>query len=355
MNEERRINEIIKSMKSFSKEAYHRTEILPELFQLQKELVKVVFDNEHAKNSDLRIWDVERYLDQTSVSKGNVGYEELIKFKNDSKEICNRIKTEVSGQWGENKTFQRLENMKCSGNVIRNVELTSDGCRTEIDGVVVTARGIFLIEVKNTKKNILIDEVGNYYRTGNYMNMDSNIGYKMRNKVSLLKDALANKGIVNTRIESLVVFTNNRIEVNNHFDEIKTCFLGQLPYIIEDFKGNRIYTDEEISLITNIIEEVKCKEVYKFDLDIDEFKKNFAILVSKIEMEMARTEEKNVIEINNKKALGYKNSIEKCLDEKNEVKVNTLQQSSVAMGTIGGVVALSAIMVFLLSKSLKNQ
>ena len=283
MTKTERINEIVTSMKSFSKEAYHKTEILPELLQLQRELIELVFDEEHAANGNLKIWDVEKHLEQLSEANGFAAAEELAKFEAGCKEICNSIKAEISGNWGEDKAFQGLETMRCPRRVIRNIELTADDVRTELDGVVITSKAIYIVEVKNTKKNIFIDEEGNYYRTGDYMRLDSNIGEKMYNKISLLRRVLESAGLPEIKIESLVVFTNNRMEVNNKYAGLRTCFLGQLPYIVEEYKGRDIYSEADIESLSKAIEEVRCKEIYPYDFDVNQFKMDFAKVMTALE------------------------------------------------------------------------
>lgn len=292
-----RKNEIVAAMKSFSKETYHKTEVLPELLLLQKELVELVFDEEHAAKGNLKIWDVEKHLEQLSESNKKVAAEEIAHFEEGCKEICNRIKAEISGNWGEEKTFQRLENMKCSGKVIRNIELKAENVRTELDGIVVTPKAIFVVEVKNTKKDIFIDEEGNYYRTGDYMRLDSNIGEKMFNKVSLLKRTLDMLDLPEIKVESVLVFTNNRIEVNNKYKEIQTCFLGQLPYIIEEYKGGSLYSEEDVKRICQAIKEARSKESYKYNFDVAQFKIEFANILSLLEEASAEiVYDKEVIE-----------------------------------------------------------
>lgn len=57
-----RINKIISQITACSKDAYHREEVLPELLELQKQLINLVFNGTHAEIGRLRIWDVERHL-----------------------------------------------------------------------------------------------------------------------------------------------------------------------------------------------------------------------------------------------------------------------------------------------------
>lgn len=53
-----RVNQIVASMKSFSKDKYKKDELLPEMLLLQAEIVDLTFKGEREATDDLRIWDV---------------------------------------------------------------------------------------------------------------------------------------------------------------------------------------------------------------------------------------------------------------------------------------------------------
>ena len=96
-----RVNEMMATMKSFSKDKYQKNEMLAEMFALQQEIVGLTFNGEHASTADLKLWDVERHLEQLNQDCGNVADEELQRFKEGSKTLCNLIKAEISGNRGE--------------------------------------------------------------------------------------------------------------------------------------------------------------------------------------------------------------------------------------------------------------
>ena len=75
-----RIEELMTAMKSFGKESYHKSELLNEMFALQQEIVELTFSGEHAATAELKIWDVERHLEQLNADCGNIADEELAEF-----------------------------------------------------------------------------------------------------------------------------------------------------------------------------------------------------------------------------------------------------------------------------------
>lgn len=283
MTQVAREEEIVSSITSFNKTYYQKCELLPELLSLQNDLVNLTFKDNNPMNGKLRIWDVESFLDQMNVKKGHVADATISRFKDESKSVCNLIRSEMSGNAGENITFERLKKITSTNRIIKNLELNSNHGRTELDFVVLTKKGIYVIEVKNTKRHIIIDENGNYYRTGRYLKFDSNIGMKMLEREELLKSILAEHGYVNNKITSVVVFTNNRIEVENKDKELRTIYAGPLPYIIDDEKGMDIYSDYDIQQIESAFESERCKESYPLGIDVQQYKKDFATIMVQLD------------------------------------------------------------------------
>lgn len=284
-----RIEEIMTEMKSFRKENYHKSELLNEMFALQQEVVELTFSGDHAATAELRIWDVERHLEQLNEDCGNVADEELARFKEGCKVLCNLIKAEISGNRGEYKAFKTLEYLRLQNRILRNVELSDGDIRTELDAVVITPKCLTIVEVKNTSKNIFIDEDGNYYKTGEFLKWDSNIAEKMSVKEGLLKKILEAAGYGHVQIRSIVVFTNNRIEVQNKYRQIRTSFVSQLAYIIDGYRLDDTISIDEMDKLQQIIQEAECKEAYPFKFDVNQYKTDFANLMATLEF--AKTQE----------------------------------------------------------------
>lgn len=68
----------------------------------------------------------------------------------------------------------------------------------------------------------------------------------MELKEELLRKVLASEGIENVQINRVVVFTDNRIEVQNKYTKIRTCFVSQLAYIIDSFKSQTNLSQEDM-------------------------------------------------------------------------------------------------------------
>ena len=292
-----RVNEIVNSLTAFSKESYYRGEMLQELLKLQSEIVDLTFNEDHAAKADLKIWDVEAHLEQQNEKAGHIGDEELDRFKAGSKELCNLIKAEISGNRGENKAFYALENVRAPHLILRNIELADQEAATEIDLLVLTPHGISIIEVKNTSRDIFISENGTYYRTGEFLKQECNIAEKMSLRERMVKRVLENAGITNVPIQSILVFTDSRIVVHNKCSGIRICFLCQLQYAVDQFdreqaKGKEVW---DMELIDKTIMEARKSEAYPSEFNVTQYKYYFAVLMAKLEEAGAGQE--NQIEI----------------------------------------------------------
>ncbi len=282
-----RMSENTIQIQSFSKERYHKTELLPELFALQSELVEIVFDGEDVDKTSLRIWDVEKRLADMNAECDGIVTDQLRSFEKDCKYICNLIKAEISGNRGEDKAYESLSRIRGEHTILRNIELSNDTMRSEIDAVVITRNGAFIVEVKNTSKNIFIDAEGNYYRTGEFLKWDSNIGEKMRIKRDLLREVLDAQGLTYMPIYEVVVFTNNRVEIQNKCATLKTCFLGQLPYVIDKCR-EMTFSFKEMDLAVEAISAANKESYYPLEFDVESFKNNFADILATLEFAKAK-------------------------------------------------------------------
>ncbi len=282
--ENTRAKEIVTNISSFTKDVYQKSEVLPELFHLQEEIVKATFPEEDCET--LKLYDVERYFSKENESLGNIADKELAAFKQSSKIVCNKIKAEISGNKGESKAFRFLECLTGKNLILKNVELQHDDERSEIDAVVFTPKAIFIIEVKNTSRDVFIDDEGNYYRTGEFLRLDSNILAKMNTKEALLRSAIASNDSMHLEIKQIVVFTNNRIQVQNRCKALQTTFLSQLPYLISEYSNSspERYTDQQLYYFFSQVKSANHTEAYPItELHIDEFKNNYAQLLIKLE------------------------------------------------------------------------
>lgn len=272
-------------MKSFQAEEYTKEERFGEMLKLQREAVEIVFpDKNETFKGEARLWDVLERLKRESQTAGFGADDEIAAFEHDCREMGRRIAAEFSGNRGEEKAYRRLRYKECPGIILRNLQLSEGDCRTEIDLVVITGGAVFVIEVKNTRLDIYIDEVGDQYRLGEVERFDTRLGTKMDFQKRLVKQLAAKAGFPELEILGIVCYTDSRIKVYNHCERIRTCTLGKLPYLIIDHEDSRKIDDEGIVSISNVLQEASKQERYPMDYDVEGFKYNFARAVCAVEM-----------------------------------------------------------------------
>ena len=296
-----RIQEIENQLTAFKKKKYLKKDLLSELFALQKEIVDVTFNSDHAEKSSLKLWDVERHLSNMNEDCGHIADDLLESFSKQSKDFSEMIKGIFSGAKGESKAYKSLETISCNHRLLRNIELKFKNHRTEVDIIAITENTVFLIEVKNTSKNVVIDEKGNYCRvtySGDLV-FDKNIGEQMNEKEYLLREVLKNAGLENVQIKSLVVFTDSNANVINNYAYIKECYLSQLPHIIDGVTSEYVLSNKQMAKIAQAILEARCEEAYPVEMDMSVFKTTFATLLATLEKEKAK--QKEIEEIRTKK------------------------------------------------------
>ena len=283
MNNEKRVNEICSGITAFSEKSYSKSLYLPELLKVQDQVINLTFNAEHAENGDLRLWDVAKHFQQLNEERGNVADVELERFSELNDKLINDIKAEISGNIGEQKVINELEKIHCKNRVLTNVVLEYDNERTEIDAIVITNYAIFIIEVKNSKKNILISESGRFQRIGKHIHYDCNIAEKMDKRERLLRKALQDAKMEYLNFFKIVTFTNPYIDVENNYKYIKVLPHEYLAAYIDKFTSNIYYSSRDITNMIDIIDANRCADPYQMSIDKDEYKIAFATLMAKLE------------------------------------------------------------------------
>lgn len=274
-------NKIVKKLTAFTNGYYNKQEYLREFNLLQVQMANMIGIEQGFNGGAPRLQDVYTKLKQMNADTNNLANDLFVAFDKQSWIAKNEIMAILQGESGENKAQKSLDTVRGYCKVLRNIELQSEHHRTELDFVVITSSKIFIIEVKNTKRDILIDEQGNYQRLarhGEYV-FDKNIGQQINEKEYLLRQVLLEVGINDVPIKSVVVFTDSSINVINKFEYIKTCYLSQLPYIIGKATSANYITKYKMEKIENAIKAAHCEQPFSADIDIEQLKLTFAQLI----------------------------------------------------------------------------
>ena len=279
-----RISTIKAGLTAFENTAYTKKDVLTELLKLQDQMGNGLPELKATKSKP-RINDILKYFKTRNADLKNVATTELNEFEELSAQFGNRVSAEISGLEGERLAYKSLQTISRPCKLLRNVELKFEDHVTEIDIVAITNGGIFLVEVKNSIRDIIITENGNYKRVNRNgeIVLDKNIGVQMNEKEHIMRSVLKSAGIENVNIQSLVVFTNSKINVDNRYPYIKECFLSDLPHIIENYENTVQYRIKTLNRVAEIIIGARSNDSWPIKMDIPAFKEAYAKLLDKLQ------------------------------------------------------------------------
>ena len=150
---------LLSGLKGLSKNVYSREELLPEMEQLEREMAQIVFEDESIEGMHLSdIMDQMNVMNDLSGNRASVELKRLSKLFD---VFSNLIRAEQSGMFGEDLVEKYLSRMKSNHVVLRNLQLSDGVHNTEIDFLVLKQGVATIVEVKNSKKDVYIDEDGN--------------------------------------------------------------------------------------------------------------------------------------------------------------------------------------------------
>lgn len=279
---EQQIKNLAGNMQSFSKEKYRRGELLKEERNLSNEIVRAFFgENTNGK----KLLNVCEELTVLNSQYNGVASIPLERFCKACKFLGNEISSLQSGENGEKRALYKLQTLKGTHKILRNVELEFNGHRTELDIIVFTKKSIFIVEVKNTQKNVLIDEFGNlkyYNKEKKCYSVNSHLGNKMLEKEYVLREALKFSDYKNIPIVSLVVFTNE-IKVEHRYPYITVCTLNNLTSLILNSSFPNRYVIEEINNMVEAVTKAQTNKEYLIPKELQGIKADFWETVLTIE------------------------------------------------------------------------
>lgn len=273
---EQQVEKMVTNMQAFSKDTYFSSELYGQYIALQKEFAYIALGEE---NSPMKVQDLyEYFLEQNKKYRG-VATKALERFKKDCSFMIGEICGLRAGRDGERQAFKSLETLKCKNRVLKNIELEFDGHKTELDAIVFTKKGVFIVEVKNMNRDILIDENGNMQErvssNGDYKTL-YNLGTKMNEKEHVVRQALQGSDYKNAPVKSFVVFTNSEIKLQNRYRHITTSFLSNLPRLIDQECHNGRYSVDEFKNMFYAVLNARTRHSYPIPKEIDEIKRDFA-------------------------------------------------------------------------------
>ena len=266
---------------------YTNQEIVDQLKELQNAIAREVCGVE---DSMMRADDIVRVVEERVTNLGLQDSACFASFKQDMMDLGREIALTISGLNGEMKGFRALKPLEFDNDthVLRNICLKSDDGETEIDAVVLTPYGIFIIEMKGCRKPVVITEDGFFQKVDN-PDYQYPLGERMCCKETLLREA-AGAGPDVPIYQAL--FLVNDSEITDRFGKIMTANRNTIVYKIRSYaKESEHLSGDRVSQLVDRIESSRIEAKYPCSLDCERLIENLADLMDQIESaELAKTE-----------------------------------------------------------------
>lgn len=238
---------------------------------LEQYISNTYFKSENLKN----ISDLYSYIEKNIniYNKFNQKYNIFKNFNvNSLLEEMNNFKTTISklesGKSAKDETLRVMahffdETNRCIESNRISIKSTHDGryINVENDIVFICKNGIFTLTVKNSNRDLTIDEKGNLVKRGE-ANKGQDIIQQCLNHVNVtervLKEELSKLDIRNNHIvvNPIIVTANNVIDVEKKNDRIPILLKNEIQdYMFKKYKPQRILTQEEIDLYYSILKQ----------------------------------------------------------------------------------------------------
>ena len=166
-----------------------------------------------------------------------------------------------SGVAGEKMVEEEFNIYKDELEYFSNIRLEDDGLSVETDGLIVSERGIFSIEIKNYKfQKLKISKDGRWTKCyGDNEEVINDVGSQM-NRHIIIAERLFNKHLKDAgikekiEIKPMIIFANNDIEIENNSDMV----VVRASQIYNNFKKSDCnYSKKTISEIKKYIKNNK--------------------------------------------------------------------------------------------------
>lgn len=248
-------------------------EYVNDMVEFQEVLSALFFDGDKTARLD----DITYKLKDLARCNGLIFDDGVKKAVSGLQKINKELSISMAGKKGEERIERRLGYCKRDDMVVfKNVSVFDSNEETEIDNVILTKKGILILEVKNSKCPITISEDGRllYNNQESYHNVS--IGEKMSSKRRLLRKCLEKEldsldWDIPICMDSYIVFSTPDkydITVTDNFNKEKYCTKNELTYVVDKFKTNEQYSSDEFEILSGCLTNMQ-RNSKKFQVDMD--------------------------------------------------------------------------------------
>lgn len=172
--------------------------------------------------------------------------------------------------------------------LLSNIALPNGDSFEEYDQVLIARSGIYVIEVKNYRNDVVIDD-GGILCCGLH---SYNVGERMREKMHALWDAVqfSSDGCMTEEdVHGMLLFVNNDASVTDLFHRVPVMRCGQIVYSIEDAdRCDEKLSWEDMVRIKSVLLARKTAAEFPMPLDENRVKGELEDFLNLVEVEIAK-------------------------------------------------------------------
>ena len=270
-------------------ERYTNQEIMEKYSDLQSIMKESAFEKQHAEI--LRDKDLTNHFQALAIEHGLDQTETYLRFIKNFNVLGYTIATFKKGLNGEKLARRSLKLVSLDPNVriLYNIQLQDEDSQTEYDAIVIAPYGIFVIEVKNWNKEMVIDEYGRLSQIST--NIVYDIPGKMCTKKALLKECLGD--LFPDEYYSIMLFPEEKATCTDNYKKIPLSFGSGVSSIIQDYNYGDVLSKENIDDIVTKIESAHKEQYSTSPVNCEQLIDDFAKLMVMIEEKIAKSEISN--------------------------------------------------------------
>ena len=272
-----------------SEETYSHAELLAAYKMAEQGWLRGVFREDYS--TKLTTYDL---LDHLACQAEKYGFEDnnaYVSLRKGLRNFSFQYGALINGERGERFARRALSWLKVPHETVENIVLDVDGQTNEYDQIVITPTGVFVIEVKYSTSDTIIDTDG-YLRGHSWKRCKPyNVGERIRNKEHVLWQTLEGVSdgcLTRDRIHGLLLFSNNSTEVVDNFGKVEVLCCGNVNYYIEEFNdGMPALTASQMAGLKNAIEANGVEATYRAQVDLNQIREDYIEVMKLINAESA--------------------------------------------------------------------
>lgn len=282
---------------------YPQAELKEKYCTLSDTQLKLIYEAEDGEK--LRVHHLQQRV-KDLIEQHDLGDDPVCKeTQKNIDELASKIASTAAGAYGERKAGNALKRLYSDHYIRHNVYLKNDAGAAEYDYIVITGKGIFIVEVKHSNWDIIIEENGDYMRRGKEgFDYHYNIAEAMEKKRYILWNSLPDElkmSVCIEHIHQVVLFVGDK-KVINKVKWLKVCYCSNICRYIDNcyIEKYRLFR-EDMKEIYKFLDQNNGEALFPLDIDLEKHISDFAdtlylIKKAKADKEKEETTDKNETE-----------------------------------------------------------